>query len=84
MVSRGRREVGQGAIMKLRIEQLDEDGNTVRVLYPEQPVDADLRARWVAFMASLGFTGNVLAEDAVKAGMLFAMSEVTRKLADHA
>ena len=64
--------------MKLRIERIDKDGNTVAVLYQEHPVDASLRERWVAFMEARGFTGPVLAQDAVKAGVTFAAVELAR------
>jgi hypothetical protein len=35
-----------------------------------------MRERWVEFMRHRGFSGNVIAEDAVKAAMDFAESEV--------
>jgi len=39
-----------------------------------------MRERWVAWMAEAGFTGATLAQDAVKAAMNFAESEVALAL----
>lgn len=38
---------------------------------------ATMRERWVAFMARAGFTGPVLAQDAVKAAMRFAETDAS-------
>lgn len=40
--------------------------------------DETIRDRWVAFMGERGFRGPTLAEDAVKAAMAFAESELAR------
>jgi hypothetical protein len=41
-----------------------------------------MRDRWIAFIASRGFTGNVLSEDAVKVAMAFAATLVGEERAD--